>query len=319
MTYGKETTTDEVLEGRDLSGLTAFITGGNSGLGRETGRALASKGAQVVLAGRDEKKLAAAAKAIRADTGSESVETIACDLADLASVRACTGEARERFARIDLLINNAGVMATPFEHTKDGFERQFGTNHLGHFALTAGLMPLIEAAAGRPGSGRIVNLSSRAHQMTGVDLDDPHFERREYDPWASYGQSKTANVLFTVALENRFGAKGIHAYAVHPGGIDTNLGRHLTTEMAQGLMQYISKNDPGYSWKSIPQGAATSVWAATSETIEGRGGFYCEDCREAAIEAEATDRGVRPYALDPDTAARLWDMSERMTGVSFPA
>ena len=318
MAYDRNTTTDEVLEGTDLSGRTYFVTGGNSGLGRESGRALAGKGAHVVLAGRNPAKLGDAADTIRSATGSDRVETITCDLANLESVRACAEEARERFEAIDALINNAAVMACPFEHTSDGFEMQFGTNHLGHFALTAGLMPLIESAAGRPGSGRIVNLSSRAHQMTGVDLDDPHFERREYEPWASYGQSKTANVLFTVELENRYAGRGIHAYAVHPGGIDTNLGRHLTEEMAQGLMQYLSESDPDYSWKSIPQGAATSVWAATSDALEGRGGFYCEDCGEAEIDAEATDHGVRPYALDPQSAARLWEMSERMTGVSYP-
>jgi len=314
MAYGKETTTDEVLEGKDLSGLTAFVTGGNSGLGQETGRALASKGAHVVLAGRDQAKLDEAAKAVRSDTGSDRVETILCDLASLEAVGACTKEARERFGRIDLLINNAGVMATPFDHTKDGYELQFGTNHLGHFALTAGLMPLVMAGEAK----RIVNLSSRAHHMASVDLDDPHFERREYSPWASYGQSKTANVLFTVELENRYAANGIHAYAVHPGGIETNLGRHLTTEMVEALMERVQESDSDFQWKSIPQGAATSVWAATSETVEGRGGFYCEDCHEAPVEAEAGDQGVRPYALDADTAARLWTMSERMTGISYP-
>ncbi|MEE4206377.1 MAG: SDR family NAD(P)-dependent oxidoreductase [Erythrobacter sp.] len=313
MAYGRDTTTDEVLEGKDLSGLTAFITGGNSGLGQETGRAMAAKGAHVVLAGRDAAKLDEAAAAIRSDTGSEQVETILCDLGDLASLAACAQEARERLERIDLLMNNAGVMATPFEHTKDGFERQFGTNHLGHFALTAGLMPLVEAGEAK----RIVNLSSRAHHMAGVDYDDPHFERREYSPWTSYGQSKTANVLFTVELEHRYAGRGIHAYAVHPGGIDTNLGRHLTPEMGAQLMANIAKSEPDFAWKTIPQGAATSVWAATSKDVEGRGGVYCEDCHVAEVE-DAASKGVRPYALDPKGAARLWEMSERMTGVSYP-
>lgn len=314
MAFGKQTTTDEVLEGKDLTGLTAFVTGGNSGLGQETGRALAAKGAHVVLAGRDATKLDAAAETIRADTGSENVETILCDLGDLASLAACSEEARGRLEKIDLLINNAGVMATPFEHTKDGFERQFGTNHLGHFALTAGLMPLVEAGSAK----RIVNLSSRAHHMGGVDLDDPHFERREYNPWASYGQSKTANVLFTVELERRYADRGIHAFAVHPGGIDTNLGRHLTPEMAKALMERVQASDANFQWKTIPQGAATSVWAATSEEVAGRGGVYCEDCGVAPVDDEAEDRGVRSYALDGESAARLWEMSERMTGVSYP-
>lgn len=314
MAYGRNTTTDEVLEGKDLTGLTAFITGGNSGLGQETGRSLAAKGAHVVLAGRDAGKLDAAAEAIRADTGSARVETILCDLGDLAALAECAADARGRLEKIDLLINNAGVMATPFEHTTDGFERQFGTNHLGHFALTAELMPLIEAGEAK----RIVTLSSRAHHIAGVDMDDPHFERRDYDPFTAYGRSKTANVLFTVELERRYAGKGIHAYAVHPGGIDTNLGRHLTPEMGAALMESIARSEPDFAWKTIPQGAATSVWAATSEDTLGRGGVYCEDCHIAEVDDEATDRGVRSYALDAREAARLWDMSERMTGVSYP-
>lgn len=186
--FGWGSTTDEVLAGKDLSGRTVFITGANSGLGQETARAMAARGAHVILAGRDQAKLDESVAAIRASVPKAQLDTLTVDLGSLESIRAATSRARQQFPAIDLLINNAGVMATPFEHTADGFERQFGTNHLGHFALTAELMPSIE----RGQLKRIVNLSSRGHFMGMVDFDDPHFARRPYDPWASYGQSKTA-------------------------------------------------------------------------------------------------------------------------------
>lgn len=311
--FGRETTTDEVLAGHDLTGFTVLVTGGNSGLGQETGRAMAARGAHVVLMGRDAAKLDAAAQAIRAEQPQAHTETITGDLGSLASLAACGVEARGRFEKIDLLINNAAVMACPFEHTADGFERQFGINHLGHFALTAHLFPLIEAGSGK----RIVNLSSRAHHMAPADLDDLHFERRAYNPWVSYGQAKTANVLFSVELEQRYAARGIHAYAVHPGGINTNLGRHLTDEMRAALMERVTKSDSGFVWKTIPQGAATSCWAATTPALEGQGGVYCEDCHVADID-DAGSSGVRSYALDKPSAARLWQISEELTGISYP-
>lgn len=313
--FGRETTTDEVLAGLDLTGLTVFVTGGNSGLGQETGRAMAARGAAVVLMGRDQAKLDEAADAIRAEHPAAHIETITGDLGSLASLATCGAEARARLAKIDLLINNAGVMACPHEHTADGFERQFGTNHLGHFALTAHLMPLIAAGSAK----RIVNLSSRGHHMAPVDLDDLNFERRPYNPWVSYGQSKTANVLFSVELERRYGPRGIHAYAVHPGGINTNLGRHLTPEMAAALMERVTKSDSGFQWKTIPQGAATSCWAATAPELAGHGGVYCEDCHVAEVDDVSANRGVRSYALDPESAARLWQISEELTGISYPA
>ena len=312
--FGATSTTDDVLAGHDLTGMTVFVTGGNSGLGQETGRAMAARGAHVVLMGRDQAKLDEALAAIRAEQPAAQIETITGDLGSLASLAACGKEARERFAKIDLLINNAGVMACPMGHTADGFERQFGTNHLGHFALTAHLMPLIAAGSAK----RIVNLSSRAHHMAGIDLDDLHFARRAYDPWVSYGQSKTANVLFSVELERRYGLRGIHAYAVHPGGINTNLGRHLTPEMSAALMARVTKSDSSFAWKSIPQGAATSCWAATAAELAGRGGVYCEDCHVAEVDDHASSGGVRSYALDPASAARLWQISEELTGISYP-
>lgn len=313
--FGWSSTTDEVLEGIDLSGQTAFITGANSGLGQETARAMAARGAHVVLAGRDQAKLDEAVAAIFATVPNAQLDTITVDLASLESIRAATSRARQRFTRIDLLINNAGVMATPFEHTADGFERQFGTNHLGHFALTAELMPLIEAGAAK----RIVNLSSRGHHMGPVHFDDPNFVHRPYDPWASYGQSKTANVLFSVGIEARYAVMGIHAYAVHPGGIETNLGRHMTQDMRDALMARISSRDTSFAWKTIPQGAATSCWAATAPELEGKGGVYCEDCHVAEVDDESASGGVRSYALNASYADQLWKLSEELTGAKFPS
>jgi len=314
-TFGKDSTTDEVLAGKDMAGQTVFITGANSGLGQETARAMAACGAHIIMAGRDSAKLDEAVAAIRAQHPDASIDTIVCDLGNLASIRACGDEARKRFTAIDLLINNAGVMACPLMHTADGFEMQFGTNHLGHFALTAELLPLIEAGDAK----RIVNLSSRGHHFAPVDLDDPNFTERPYDPWQSYGHSKTANILFTVGLEARFAAKGIHAYAVHPGGIRTNLGRHMTEEMTAALIERVTKSDSGFAWKTIPQGAATSCWAATAPELEGTGGVYCEDCHVAAVDNQSSEGGVRSYALDPAAAERLWTLSEQLTGASFSA
>ena len=313
--FGWGSTTDEVLDGKDLSGMTVFITGANSGLGQETARAMAAKGAHIVMAGRDQTKLDEAVAAMFETVPDARLDTITLDLASLESIRAATSRARQRFEKIDILINNAGVMATPFEHTSDGFERQFGTNHLGHFALTAELMPLIERGSAK----RIVNLSSRGHHMGPVNFEDPNFQHRPYDPWGSYGQSKTANVLFTVGLEQRFAVLGIHAYAVHPGGIETNLGRHMTPEMRDALMARISSRDTSFAWKTIPQGAATSCWAATAEGLEGKGGVYCEDCHVAKVDDESASGGVRSYAVNPNLADQLWKLSEELTGAKFPS
>lgn len=311
--FGPKSTTDDVLNGKDLSGKTVLVTGGNSGLGQETGRAMAGKGAHVVLLGRSQEKLNAAVAEIRRDHERGQIETIFCDLGSLKSIRQCGAEARSRFAKIDILINNAGVMACPISHTSDGFETQFGTNHIGHFALTKELMPLVEKGADK----RIVNLSSRAHHIAPANLDDPNFKEAAYDPWLSYGQAKTANVLFSVGLEQRFGGKGIHAYAVHPGGIQTNLGRHMTEEQSAALIERVTTSDPNFEWKTIPQGAATQCWAATSNDVAGSGGVYCEDCGVAEIDDVSARKGVRSYALDTDSADRLWSISEQMIGDTF--
>lgn len=317
--FGFSSTADDVLEGKDLSDRTILVTGGYSGLGRETARALAAKGAHVIISGRDATKLSAAADEIATAT-SGKVDTLVCDLASLASIRAAGEEARDRFAHIDVLINNAGVMAAPFGHTADGFETQFGTNHLGHFLLTKELMPLIEKGSRQ----RIVNLSSRGHHIAPVDFYDPNFERRDYEKWQSYGQSKTANILFAVGLEDRFGGKGIHAYALHPGGIHTNLGRHMSEEDRTALMERIRRNAEAHGetpqpFKTIPQGAATTCWVATAEELEGRGGLYAEDCHVAAMDDASASGGVRSYALDHANADRLWTLSETLVGETFPS
>lgn len=313
--FGWGSTTDEVLAGKDLSGRTVFITGANSGLGQETARAMAARGAEVILAGRDQAKLDASVAAIVADHPKAQLDTITVDLTSLENIRAATSRARQRFHKIDILINNAGVMATPFLHTHDGFEMQIGTNHFGHFALTGELFPLIE----RGHLKRIVNLSSRGHHFAPVDFDDPFFKQRPYDPWIAYGHSKTANVLFTVGLEARYAVLGIHAYAVHPGGIQTNLGRHMTPEMMEALMARVTSKDTGFQWKTIPQGAATSCWAATAPELEGKGGVYCEDCHVAEVDDESATGGVRSYAVNTSYADRLWAMSEELTGVRYPS
>ncbi|MBX7513646.1 SDR family NAD(P)-dependent oxidoreductase [Qipengyuania sp. GH38] len=315
--FGFESTADDVLEGKDLSGRTALVTGGYSGLGQETARAMAAKGAHIILSGRDATKLSAAADAIAEQTGA-TVDTLKCDLASLDSIRKAAAEAKERFEKIDLLINNAGVMACDQAKTADGFEMQFGTNHVGHFLLTNLLVPLLEKGE-RP---RIVNLSSRGHHIAPVDFDDPNFESRDYDKWVSYGQSKTANVLFAVGLEKRLSDKGIHAYSLHPGGIMTNLGRHMSDQDMADLMERIRTNaeergETPEPFKTIPQGAATTCWAATAEELEGNGGLYCENCHVADQDDESTGGGVRSYAIDPDKADRLWSLSEEMVGESF--
>ncbi|QZD87330.1 SDR family NAD(P)-dependent oxidoreductase [Qipengyuania psychrotolerans] len=315
--FGFESTADDVLADKDLSGRTALITGGYSGLGRETARAMAAKGAHVILSGRDETKLAEAAAQIAEETGAK-VETLACDLASLDSVRKAAAEANERFDKIDLLINNAGVMACDQAQTADGFEMQFGTNHLGHFVLANHLVPLLEKGE----DARIVNLSSRGHHIAPVDFDDPNFESRDYDKWVSYGQSKTANVLFAVGLENRLADKGIHAYSLHPGGIMTNLSRHMSQQDMADLMERIRKNAEAAGqtpepFKTIPQGAATTCWAATADELQGAGGLYCENCHVADQDDESPSGGVRSYAIDPDNAERLWSISEEMVGETF--
>ena len=313
MSFGEQTTTDEVLDGIDLSGTQALVTGASAGLGQETARALAAHGASVILGVRDPEKGERAAEPIRAAAGNgASIELREVDLASLDSVRRfCDGVLADH-DHLDLLIANAGLMAPPHGTTADGFESQFGTNHLGHFVLVNRLVPLLVAGA----PSRVVNLSSGGHRFGDVDLDDPNFERQEYDPWVGYGRSKTANVLFAVELDRRLRDQGVRATAVHPGMIVTELGRHLTEETLTAVVA--ARGNRKVVQKEVPAGAATSVWAGVVADADAVGGRYCEDCQVSPVITESSDSpGVMAYALDPDTAAALWARSEELVGEQF--
>lgn len=286
-----ECTTAAVLRGVDLAGRTAVVTGASSGLGLETARALASAGALVVAAVRDVDKTSGIL---------DGADVVALDLSDVDSVRGAATEIAQRHPRIDLLINNAGVMAPPLMRTAQGFELQLGTNHLGHFLLTNALLDNLVAGS------RIVNLSSRGHLLSGIRWDDPNFlDESTYHKWVAYGQSKSANVLFTVELERRLAPKGIHAFAVHPGVVVTELSRHLNADDVAGLGPL--------TLSDVSHGAATTVWAATSPALDGLGGVYLEDCGIAAPYADGTEGGYAAHAVDLDQAARLWEWSQRQT------
>jgi NAD(P)-dependent dehydrogenase (short-subunit alcohol dehydrogenase family) len=318
-TFDATSTTDEVLEGVSLSGKRVLVTGVSAGLGVETARALAAHGAQVVGAARDLVKAKAATAPVRAEAANGgSLELIRLDLASLASVRACADALIDDGKLFDLVICNAGVMATPSGKTADGFETQFGTNHLGHFLLVNRIASLM-----KPG-GRLVNLSSAGHQIADIDLDDPNFERAPYHPWAAYGRSKTANILFAVEFDRRHKDRGIRATALHPGAIQTELSRYLDEEARRELTEIMTQvaKLPGakpIEYKSVPQGAATSVWAAAVAKADTVGGRYCEDCHVGeVIDAPGfTFAGVRPYALNPDHARALWAKSEELVGERF--
>src|SRR5262245_14661858 len=309
--FGADTTASEVSEGIDLGGKVALVTGGSSGLGQETARVLASRGAHVILTARDVPKGENVAAAIRTSTGNEHVEVEQLELGSLKEIRAFAKRFLERHPTLHILVDNAGVMACPPAKTADGFELQFGSNHLGHFLMTC----LITPALRRGAPSRVVSLSSRGHHMSPVVFDDIQFERRPYDKWLSYGQSKTANVLFAVGLERHLGVRGVHANAIHPGGIMTGLRRHLGPED----FQYLEARTRGMKFKSVEAGAGTSVFAATAPELEGRGGLYLEDCHVAAVnDAPDARDGVKSYALDPRNAERLWEVSESLVGGRFP-
>jgi NAD(P)-dependent dehydrogenase (short-subunit alcohol dehydrogenase family) len=316
--FGATSTTDEVLEGVDLSGKRILVTGVSAGLGVETARTLAAHGAQVVGAARDLKKAEVATEQVRTQAAhGGGLELVELDLASLASVRACAETLISKGEPFDLVIANAGVMACPKGLTSDGFETQFGTNHLGHFVLVNRIVSLL-----KPGS-RLVNLSSAGHRFSDVDLNDPNFEHTPYTEFGAYGRSKTANILFAVEFDRRHKGNGVRATAVHPGGIQTELGRHLSPEAIKQLIDGINASNlaagaPAFSWKTIPQGAATSVWSGIVASADEVGGRYCEDCQVAEL-AEGDDirGGVRAYALDPDHAKALWAKSEEMVGEQF--
>lgn len=317
--FGATSTTDEVLAGVDLRGKRILVTGTSAGLGVETARVLVAHGAEVVGAARDLAKAERATAGVReaARANDTTFDLVELDLASLVSARACADRLLADGRPFDIVIANAGVMAPPFGRTADGFETQFGTNHLGHFVL-------VNRIAGLLGEGgRLVNLSSAGHRFADVDLDDPNFERTTYDPWVAYGRSKTANALFAVAFDRRHRDRGVRATAVHPGGINTELGRHMTEADMEALIASINAAHaaaglPPFELKTIPQGAATSVWAAVVADADAVGGRYCEDCHVAEVQdGEGIRGGVRPYAIDADHAEALWRKSEELVGERF--
>jgi NAD(P)-dependent dehydrogenase (short-subunit alcohol dehydrogenase family) len=268
-------------------------------------------------------KAKAATEQVQKDAAANggSFELVELDLANLKSVCACADGLLAKGAPFDLVIANAGVMATPFGHTADGFETQFGTNHLGHFVLVNRVASLIRAG------GLLINLSSSGHRYANVDLDDPNFERTPYEPFVAYGRSKTANILFAVAFDRRHRSRGIRAAAVHPGGIHTELGRYVDPSRLEKIIeqmnqQLAAEGKTPFQWKSVPQGAATSVWAAVVAPADEIGGRYCENCHVGHIVPDhvtitAISEGVRGYALDANNAEALWKKSEELVGESF--
>jgi NAD(P)-dependent dehydrogenase (short-subunit alcohol dehydrogenase family) len=319
MPFDVNTTTDEVLEGLDLTGRSFVITGTSSGLGEESARALAAHGASVTMLARSPEKNEAAAARIRASVPDARLELGQVDLSDLSSIRGFAKDYLAEHSTIDVLMNNAGVMACPFQRTVDGFEMQFGTNHLGHFLLTALLSPAVLAGD----DPRIVNLSSAGHGRSDVDLDDPNFDHTEYDPWQSYGRSKTANILFAKELARRLGSRDLLAFALHPGGIHTELGRHLDEQMiaamrAQPIQPSTSgEAPPPIQYKTVECGAATQVWAATGADLVDHNGAYLGDCQLGVEGAPVRGHGFQSYVNNPDTASRLWTLSEQMVGQLF--
>ncbi len=331
--FGAASTAAEVIRGCDLSGKTAVVTGGYSGIGLETARALHSAGAKVTVPARDHDK------AVRALQGLDGVEIEAMDLIDPASIDAFAERFLASGQPLHILVNSAGIMACPLARDSRGYESQFATNHLGHFQLVARLWPALRQANG----ARVVSVSSWGHRRSPVMFEDPNFERRDYDRWSAYGQSKTANVLFALALDGRGKSERVRAFSLHPGIIvDTGLGKHLSREelRALGVIDEHGKPilDPAKNLKSVEQGAATSVWCATSPQLDGMGGVYCENCDIAPLvpkqdEADSgidstsqssrairqggsTPFGVMPYAIDPEAADRLWSLSEQLLGWS---
>jgi NAD(P)-dependent dehydrogenase (short-subunit alcohol dehydrogenase family) len=321
--FGPSSTTDDVLARIDLQGKRIFVTGVSSGIGVETARSLAAHGAQVVGAARDLKKADAATEQVQKDAEANggNFELVELDLANLKSVRTCADRLLAKRKPFDIVIANAGVMATPFGRTADGFETQFGTNHLGHFVLVNRIASLIREG------GRLINLSSAGHRFSDVDLEDPNFERTPYEPFVAYGRSKTANILFAITFDKRHRDRGVRAAAVHPGAIQTELDRHLDRSQVRKVIeqtnqQLAAQGKAPFQLKTIPQGTATSVWAAVVAPADEIGGHYCENCHVGKVVPDdvpitASSEGVRGYALDPNNAEALWRKSEELVGESF--
>lgn len=307
--FGFQSTASDVIAGIDLSGKTAIVTGGYSGIGAETTRVLSQAGATVVVPARN------LDKARQALDGIARVELASLDLLDPRSIDAFAGTFIKSGRPLHLMVNSAGVMATPLERDSQGHELQLSANHIGHFRLVARLWPALQRAQG----ARVVALSSGAHRRAAFDFDDPDFHRREYDRWVAYAQAKTATALFAVELDRRGATEGVRAFSVHPGRIETGLQRYISIADLQALG---FRNEQGeipaeqrHMYKSIAQGAATTVWCATSGMLEGKGGVYCEDCDiAAAVDADHKElNGVLPWARDEEAAQRLWTLSEIWT------
>jgi NAD(P)-dependent dehydrogenase (short-subunit alcohol dehydrogenase family) len=321
--FGAKSTTADVLAGVQLKGKRILVTGVSAGLGVETARALVAHGGNVVGTARDLEKAKRATSEVSkaASESGASFEVVELDLANLKSVRAAADKLVADGRLFDVIIANAGVMATPFGKTEDGFETQFGTNHLGHFVFVNRIAKLIKVG------GRLVTLSSSGHRFSDVDLNDPNFETTSYEPFVAYGRSKTANILFAVEFDRRHGDRGVRATAVHPGGIATELARHMPDGAIEAWVQRIQEQraaagEPPFEFKSIPQGAATSVWAGVVASTQEVGGKYCEDCQVGELisvdsQVSTISKGVRGYALDPENAKALWKKSEEMVGEIF--
>lgn len=307
--FGPRSTAREVIDGHNLNNREAIVTGGASGIGVETVRALALAGVRVVIATRDAAKGEAVAATLREETENDKIEFRSLDLASLQSVKSFVEDFLALRRELHFLINNAGIMATPLTYTDAGVESQFATNHIGHFFLTVGLLPALKAA----GKARVVSLSSLGHRRSEVQFDDINFRHRPYDPWLAYGQSKTANILLAVGMAQRFTADGISTNAVHPGGIMTGLQKYVPREEQLKMGWIDETGTPNPRMKTSEQGAATSIWAAVSPDLDNVSGQYLEDCTIALPWSD--DRptsGVKPYALDPINAERLWSVSERL-------
>jgi NAD(P)-dependent dehydrogenase (short-subunit alcohol dehydrogenase family) len=313
--FGEKTQAGEVVAGLNLQGRTAIVTGASSGLGVETVRALADAGAHIVMPVRSRDKGEKVAAELRAATGNSAIEIAEMDLGDHASVSAFADGFVAGGRPLHILINNAGVMATPLRRIEGGFEAQFGTNHLGHMLLSGRLAPALLKGA----PSRVVALSSIGHRRAPVNFEDPNFERRPYDKWDAYGQAKTANALFAVEMNRLLESKGVTAYAVHPGGIMTELQRDLSKEEMRAFGWIDDEGRVNERFKTPAGGAATAVWCATSPLLGAGGGVYCEDCN-IAVAVGADDKGfagVRPWAIDAEAAKRLWALSEKMLGERF--
>ena len=320
--FGAATTASEVIRGIDLCGKVAIVTGGSSGIGLETTRVLRSAGARVIVPARDHEKAAAQLEAL------DGVEIEAMDLIDPSSIDAFSGRFLATGSPLHLLVNSAGIGGAPLTRDARGYELHFATNHLGHFQLTLRVFPALRQANG----ARVVTVSAWAHSRAPLVLEDPNFERRDYTPWMAYSQSKTANILFALGLDERGKAHGVRAFSLHPGTIvDTGLSKYLSVEVlrAAGLIDEHDKPilDPARGLKTVKQGTATSVWCATSPQLDGMGGVYCQDCDIAPLVSEgmaanqfgSIPLGVLPHAVDPAAAERLWRLSERLTNTFFDA